>query len=52
MTACGMWPSDAEANIKARKMAFDKATRVYERKKGNKQIKAPMTTRANKKLVK
>ena len=47
-----MWPSDAEANIKARKLAFDKATRVYEKKKGNKQKTAPMTTRANKKLVK
>ena len=48
MTAYRMWPSDAEANIKSRKMAFAKATKQHEKNKRDKQNPATMTTRAKK----
>ena len=43
MIACGMHVSDAEANIKSRKTAFNRATREYKKAKNPPILKKPLT---------
>ena len=45
MIKCGMFPHDAEANIKSRTTAFNKAIRQYERGKNQQNPGTRMTTR-------